>query len=69
MKYLNCLPDGDVSQVSAHLKSLQSSGGGEDGDDGGGGAVDIALLLGAALLGLVRVVRPLRTRHPQGWIE
>jgi hypothetical protein len=60
-----------VSAVSAYLKSLQSSGDGLSGGDGGsgGGAVDIMLLLGAALLGLVRVVRSLRARHPQGWIE
>jgi PKD repeat protein len=58
MKYLDCMPDKDVSDVSAYLKTLQSSGG-SSGDDGGGGggAVDIVLLLGAALLGLVRVVR------------
>jgi chitodextrinase len=71
MRYLDCLPDADVSQVSTHLKSLSSggggSGGGDGGDDGGGGAVDFALLLGAMLLALTRVARP--TRHPQGWIE
>ena len=60
MRYLDCLPDQDVNDVSAYLKSLPSSGGGSsDGDDGGGGggAVDFVLLLGAALLGFVRVVR------------
>ena len=59
MRYLDCLPDGDVSQVSAYLKGLGSSGGGSDsgGDGGGGGAVDVALLFGLALLGLTRVVR------------
>jgi len=61
MRYLDCLPDQDVSDVSAYLKSLPSSGGGssdgDDGGDGGGGAVDLALLLGAALLGLMRAVR------------
>jgi len=59
MQYLDCMPDKDVSDVSAYLKTLQSSGGGSSGDDGGGGggAVDLVLLLGAALLGLVRVVR------------
>jgi PKD repeat protein len=69
MQYLNCMTDGDVSAVSAYLKSLQSSGDGSSGGDGGsgGGAVDIMLLLGAALLGLVRVLR--RTQPPQGWIE
>lgn len=59
MRYLDCLPDQDVSEVSAYLKSQPSSGGGSSGGDdgGGGGAVDIVLLLGAALLGFVRVVR------------
>jgi hypothetical protein len=59
MRYLDCLPDQDVNDVSTYLKTLQSSGGGSSGGDGGGGggAVDILLLLGAALLGLVRVVR------------
>jgi len=59
MQYLDCLPDSDVTAVSAYLKSLPSSGGGsgDDDGDGGGGAVDIALLLGAVLLGLMRVVR------------
>jgi hypothetical protein len=49
-----------VSDVSAYLKTLQSSGGGSGGDDGGGGgggAVDLVLLLGAALVGFVRAVR------------
>jgi PKD repeat protein len=55
MQYLDCLPDGDVTQVSAYLKSLKASNGDDGG--GGGGAVDSVLLLGAALLGLVRVVR------------
>jgi hypothetical protein len=55
MRYLDCLPDQDVNDVSTYLKTLQSSGGGDGG--GGGGAVDILLLLGAALLGFVRVVR------------
>lgn len=62
MRYPDCLPTEDVSQVSAYLKSLPSGGGGSGGGDdgeggGGGGAVDIVLLLGLALLGLVRVVR------------
>ena len=59
MRYLDCMPDKDVSDVSAYLKTLQSSGGGSsDGDGGGGGgAVDIVLLLGAALLSLMRALR------------
>jgi PKD repeat protein len=73
MRYLDCMPDQDVSDVSAYLKSLPSSGGGSasDGGGGGGGATDIVLLLGAALLGLARVVRraSLRSRGTQGWIE
>jgi hypothetical protein len=59
MQYLDCMPDSDVTAVSAYLKSLPSSGGssGDDDGGGGGGAVDIVLLLGAALFGLMRVVR------------
>jgi PKD repeat protein len=72
MRYLGCMPQDDVSQVSTYLKSLPSSGdGSSDGDGGGGGAVDLALLLGAALLGFVRVAfrASPRLRRPQGWIE
>jgi len=59
MQYLDCIPDKDVSDVSAYLKTLQSSGDGSSDDEGGGGggAVDLVLLLGAALLGFVRAVR------------
>ena len=69
MQYLSCLPDGDVSQVSAYLQSTGSSGGGSggggdgggDGGGGGGGAMDGALLFGVALLGLLRIARRARS--------
>lgn len=67
MKYLSCLPDADVNQVSTYLKTLGSGGGGSGGNEdgeggGGGGAMDIALLAAVALLGLFVARRRARRR-------
>jgi PKD repeat protein len=59
MRYLDCVTDDDASRMSAYLKTLGSGGGdgGGGGSDGGGGASDVALLLGAALFSLARLLR------------
>jgi PKD repeat protein len=59
MRYLSCVPDADINQVSTYLKTLGSGGGsggdeGEGGGGGGGGATDLGLVVGMALAGLAR---------------
>lgn len=60
MKYLDCVPDSDVNQMSSYLKTLGSGGGGDgdggddEGEGGGGGAADLGLVAGLMLLGMAR---------------
>jgi PKD repeat protein len=60
MQYLNCVPDADLNEMSAYLKTLGSGGGsgndeeGGGGGGGGGGAADPGLVIGLLLAGLAR---------------